>query len=106
MGKVFGGRKVSCPETTWVWRNSALHGPVGKWPDPTHRWSNDPVWVKCCCPVCAHNRRLKRKSGTYLLDRGLKRKLAPFNSRLRVPKVPDRKQSIDYLKEAMEEAGY
>lgn len=99
MAKVFGGRQVSVPETTWVWAQSAKHGPVGNWPDPTHRFRGDPVWVKCNCPVCASNRRLVGKSGTYMLDRGLKRKLAPFTVRPKAPKLPPRKRPIDYLVE-------
>jgi len=97
MAKVFGGRQVSCPETTWVWSQSAKHGPVGNWPDPTHRFRGDPVWCKCVCPVCASNRRLVGKSGTYFLDRGLKRKLALFTVREKAPKLPPRKRAIDYL---------
>jgi len=103
MGKVFGGKKASCPETTWVWRNSSIYGPVGSWPDPTHVYRGDPVWVKCCCPVCSNNRNLKGRSGTYLLDRGLKRKLAPFSVRARCPRF---KRPVDYLTETYSAAGY
>jgi len=106
MKKVFGSRQVSLPETTWVWSQSAKHGPVGSWPDPVHRYTGNPVWVKCNCPCCVSNRRLVGKSGTYLLDRGLKRKLAPFTVREKLPKLPPKKRPIDYLVEAMSEQGY
>jgi len=105
MAKVFGGMKVSLPETTWVWSMSAKHGAVGNWPDPTHRYTGNPVWVKCCCPCCFSNRRLVGKSGIYLLDRGLKRKLAPFTVRENLPEIKH-KRAIDFEVSKAEAAGY
>jgi len=102
MEKVFGGRKVTVQETTWVWSQTAKYGPVGKWPDPTHRYTGNPVWVKCCCPTCALNRKLVGSSGTYLLQRGVRRKQAPFSVKPKLPVLPPRKTALDHLVESYE----
>jgi hypothetical protein len=97
MGVVFGGLKVTPYETSYVFGMSMKYGEAKEWPMNSHKYTGDPVWTQCSCPVCVHNRGIhkqKSKVKTYWLlcdDKPAGPNSIPFTMRPKCPKKVTRR---------------